>query len=97
MSFELKLSRVVPGCFLYVQNKIYACWVKTVSGTGFSRKSFKNGRCRRQKQNCDKTCSVLCLIVDANQYKKSLGYLSPFTPCTGLYALQKLHEFSALP
>jgi hypothetical protein len=38
---------------LYVQNENHAFWVKNASGTGLSRKSFKNGRCRRQKQNCD--------------------------------------------
>jgi hypothetical protein len=36
-----------------VQNKNPAFWVKKASGTGLSRKSFKNGCCRKQKQNCD--------------------------------------------
>jgi hypothetical protein len=38
---------------LYVQNENDAFWVQNASGTGLSRKSFKNGSCRRQKQNCD--------------------------------------------
>jgi hypothetical protein len=38
---------------LYVQNENDAFWVQNASDTGLSRKSFKNDRCRRQKQNCD--------------------------------------------
>jgi hypothetical protein len=52
-SFELKLSRVVSKCFLYFHNKNHAYWVKNGSGTNLFRKSFKNGCCRRQKQNCE--------------------------------------------
>jgi hypothetical protein len=39
--------------FLVCQNENNAFWVKNVSGIGLSRKSFKNGCCRRHKQNCD--------------------------------------------
>jgi hypothetical protein len=60
---------------LYVQNENHAFLEKNASGTGLSRKSLKNGRCRRQKQNCDLRLAemVLWSIVDANYFKKSFG------------------------
>jgi hypothetical protein len=89
-SFELKLSRVVFECFLYVRNKNHAFWVKKCVWPRHFKKVFLNGCCRRQKQNCDLRVSRCCGWLLMQISKKIIGI--PFT----VHSMQMLKRASSI-